>query len=73
MLAAGLETSETATEAAAEAATTEAAEVAAAHHHEVAAAKAAHVHLANLAALGQYKECGVNILSNEILCSLACG
>ena len=72
MLAAGLETSETATEAAAEAATTEAAEVAA-HHHEVAAAKAAHVHLANLAALGQYKECGVNILSNEILCSLACG
>ena len=73
MLAAGLEAAETATEAAAaEAAATEAAEVTAAHHHEVAA-EAAHAHLAYLATLGEYKECGIYILGNEVLCSLACG
>ena len=70
-----LEAAEAATKAAhaaAEAAATKAAEVAAAHHHEVAA-ESAHAHLANLAALGECKESGINILGNEILCCLACG
>ena len=67
----GSESSESAAKAATESAA-ESAEVAA-HHHEVTAAEAAHAHLANLAALGEYKECGINILGNEILCSLACG
>ena len=66
------EAAETAAEAATKAAAEAAAKVAA-HHHEVTAAEAAHVHLANLAALGKCEESRINILGNEVLCGLACG
>ena len=66
------ESAETAAETTAESAAAESAKVTT-HHHEVTSAESAEVLLADLATLGECKECGINILGNEVLCGLACG